>query len=117
MLKCKNITAKLLFDNFDTSTQLIPVFKRTFYGIEKADDAHPPVYLKDGWSHREVPMFKMSMNGVLAGPVSEIINKSLSRISLWFSNDGKEALENCELTIIPIEEGYKIRSITTQSHG
>ena len=98
---------KLVFDNFDTSTQLTPVFKRSFLGIEKADDDHPQVYLKDGWSHREAPMFKMSMNGVLASPVSEIINKSLSSISLWFINDGQEALENCEITIMPIEEGVR----------
>ena len=106
---------KLLFDNFDTSTQVIPVFKRSFYGLVKTDDAHQQVYLKDGWSHREVPMFKMSKNGVLVSPVSEIINKSLSRVSLWFINDGEEALENCELTIMPIEDGVRFEDCDFKS--
>ena len=106
---------KLLFDNFDTSTQLMPVYKRTFYGIEKADDVHATVFLKDGWSHRDAPMFKLSMNGALAGPVSEIINKSLSRITLWFINYGKEALDNCELTIMPMEDGVRFEEFDSKS--
>lgn len=99
----------VLFDNFNTLLQVAPVFKRTIYGIEtdSADIDKIEVFLKDGWSNRQAPMFMRSTNGALITPSSEIINKSLSRIALQFINDGNEVLENCELTVIPIEEGVR----------
>lgn len=102
---------KLLFDNFDIATQIMPVFRKTIFNGAQDELSNVKVYLMDSWTHKTIPMFTMSKNGAIAAPVSELVNKSLSRIKLIFINDGDEPLDNCELSIEPIEEGVRFEEV------